>query len=370
MDNEESNINNFLNSRVAICNGTSDLIRVGRILHTTNKRHVILTNDSDQILGEISAEDISFPKLLQRRKFSELKLMRAKSITKDLWCVTKDCLMYYLIEHFVNKNTKYVCVVNNKKEKNIVGEYELDSILKYLWRWINKEIYNEKHEKCNEINELLNEKLTDINANTGISATGHILKKVKTCRSEIPIMKMGMLMNFGDGGYVGVNENDTLSGFVNFDKMNIFGILFEAKKRNILMHHLKVKDVTDNKIFVGDKNLKTCEGIDLLVKKGVEVFLTDEKNTSYERLCKERIVKFLGKIYLSSVIEPSGYWKYENIFKISSKAINIRKKARAASAIENRDMISQKKTIPKFAKDIMTVNPITCGNTETPLPLT
>ena len=196
MDNEESNINNFLNSRVAICNGTSDLIRVGRILHTTNKRHVILTNDSDQILGEISAEDISFPKLLQRRKFSELKLMRAKSITKDLWCVTKDCLMYYLIEHFVNKNTKYVCVVNNKKEKNIVGEYELDSILKYLWRWINKEIYNEKHEKCNEINELLNEKLTDINANTGISATGHILKKVKTCRSEIPIMKMGMLMNF------------------------------------------------------------------------------------------------------------------------------------------------------------------------------
>ena len=370
MDNEESTINNFFDSRIASCNGTYNLVETGRILHTNNKRHVIVKNDSDQILGEISAEDISFPKLLQRRNFSELKRTQATSITKDLWCVTKDCPMYYVVEHFIYKNTKYVCIVNNQKEKNIVGEYELDSLLKYLWEWINKEIYNKKHEKCNEINELLNEKLTDINANTGISAIEHILKKVKTCGSEISIMKMGMLMNFdkewymGVNGNTGVNGNYNLSGFVNFDKMNIFSILFEAKKRNILVHHLKAKNVTNNKIFVGGENLKIGKCIDLSVKEGVEIFLTNEK-ISYERLCKEGIVKFLGKIYLSSVIDPFGYWKYKNIFKISSN-VNIHKKATSQSAIKNRDRTNlKKKPIPKFAKDIMNVNPTTCGNTET-----
>ncbi len=370
MDNEENTINDFFDSRIVSCKETHNLVEVGRILYTNNTRHVIVKNDFEQILGEISAEDLSFPKLLQRRNFGERKIMQAKSITNDLWCVTKDCPMYYVIKHFVYKNTKYVCIVNNQKEKKIVGEYELDSLLKYLWEWINKEIYNKKHENWNEINELLNERLTDIDANMrDTSAIEHILKKVKTCKGEMSIMKIGRLMNFDNSGYVGVNGNaevngnGNLSGFVNFDKMNIFGILFEAKKQNILMHHLKAKDIINNKIFVGDENLKTAKGIDLLVKKGVEVFLTNEK-ISYKRLCKEGIVKFLGKIYLYSVVEPSSYGKYKNIFKISSN-VNIHKKATSQSVTKNRDRINSKKRTPKFAEDIMTVNPTTCGNTET-----
>ncbi len=180
------------------------------------------------------------------------------------------------------------------------------------------------------------------------------------------IMKIEALMNFDkDGGYVGiVNKNNILSGFVNFDKMNICNILFEAKKQNILMKHLIVKEITNNKIFVGNKNLKISECVDLVVNKGVEVFLTTEKDISYERLCKGGIVKFLGNFYLSSVVESPDYLKHENIFKILSN-VNVPKKATSASLIKNCKKMNSKKTIPKFAEDIMTVNPITCRNTET-----
>lgn len=357
MDNEEDIINNFFDSQVVSCNGTDTLLKVGKILYVNNKTHAIVKNDFGQIIGEISAEDISIPKLLQTRNFTNIKDMQAKSITKDLWCVTKDCPTYYVVDLFVYKNAKYVCVVNNQKEKRVVGEYEIDSILKYLWEWINEKIYKQqKGDEINEIIELLNERLKDIDANY-ISATERILKRIKVCKGDTPIMKIGMLMNFDEDGYVGVNENNKLSGFVNFERMNIYSILFEAKKRNILMHHLKAKDIASNKIFVGDENLT--------IRKGVEVFLKN-KDGLYERLCKEGVVKFLGKIYLYFVTEPSGYLKYKNIFKISSN-INAPTKAKPQAIKGKREVKSKKskKTIPKFARDIMSENPVTCTPTET-----